>query len=141
MLAISRTSPASSCRGLSAGIAAIVVQLGLAMMPLPAFATCSGLTSLTTSGTAGSIRQAEELSMTTAPAAAKRSASARDAVAPAENSAMSSPAGSAVAASSTVTSPPDQGSVEPADRAEAKKRISATGKSRSASSRRMTAPT
>ena len=34
--AISRTSPASSCSGLSTGIAAIVVQFGLAMMPLRA---------------------------------------------------------------------------------------------------------
>ena len=32
--AISRTSPASSCSGLSTGIAAMVVQFGLAMMPL-----------------------------------------------------------------------------------------------------------
>ena len=60
-----RTSPASSCSGLSTGIAAIVVQFGLAMMPLRASATASGFTSLTTSGTSGSIRQAEELSMTT----------------------------------------------------------------------------
>ena len=70
MLATTRTSPAASCSGLSTGIAAIVVQLGLAMIPLRASATASGLTSLTTSGTSGSMRQAEELSMTTAPAAA-----------------------------------------------------------------------
>ena len=44
--------------------------------------------------------------MTTAPAAAKRGASSRDVVAPAENSAMSRPVGSAVAASSTTISPP-----------------------------------
>jgi hypothetical protein len=48
-------------------------------------------TSLTTSGTSGSIRQAEELSTTTAPAPAYRGASTRDAAAPAENSAMSRP--------------------------------------------------
>jgi hypothetical protein len=57
---------------LSTGIAAIVVQFGFAMMPLGA-AAC-GLTSLTTSGTSGSIRHALELSMTTAPASAKRGA-------------------------------------------------------------------
>src|SRR4051794_26372880 len=68
--AISRTSPASSCNTLSTGIAAMVVQLGLAMMPLTASPIASGLTSLTTSGTDGSIRKADELSMTMAPAAA-----------------------------------------------------------------------
>ena len=54
---------------------------------------------------------------------------------------MSSPLGSAVAASSTVISLPRHGRVEPADRAEAKNRISAIGKSRSSSSRRITVPT
>ena len=83
--------PASSCSGLSTGIAAIVVQLGLAMMPLRALAIVAGLTSLTTSGTSGSIRHADELSMTMAPAAANRGASSRDEVAPAENRAMSRP--------------------------------------------------
>ena len=50
-----------------------------------------GLTSLTTSGTSGSMRHAEELSTTTAPAATTRGASRRDAVAPAENNARSRP--------------------------------------------------
>ena len=70
--AISRTSPASSCSGLSTGIAAIVVQFGLAMIPLRASAIASGLTSETTSGTSGSIRNAEELSTTIDPASANR---------------------------------------------------------------------
>ena len=124
MLATSRTSPASSCSGLSTGIAAIVVQFGLAMIPLRARRTASGLTSLTTSGTSGSIRQAEELSTTTAPAAANRGASPARSSAPAENSAMSMPAGSAVSASSTMTSRSPQAIVEPAERAEAKNRMS-----------------
>ena len=47
--------------------------------------------------------------------------------APAENSAMSSPVGSAVAASSTVISRPAKGRVVPAERAEAKKRTSSAG--------------
>ena len=81
---------------MSTGIAAIVVQFGLAMIPLRASAMASGLTSLTTSGTSGSIRQADELSTTVTPASANRGASARDVVAPAEKSAMSSPLGSAV---------------------------------------------
>ena len=54
---------------------------------------------------------------------------------------MSMPDESAVAASSTTMSSPRHGSVVPAERAEAKKRIRPTGKSRSSSSRRMTAPT
>ena len=89
------------------------------------------MTSETTSGTSGSIRQAEELSTTITPAAANAGASAREVVAPAEKSAMSSPLGSAVAASSTTTSRPANGSTVPAERAEAKKRISSTGKARS----------
>ncbi len=87
------------------GIAAIVVQLGLAMMPRPAAITsaaASGLTSETTSGIAGSLRNAEELSTTITPASTNFWASAREVVAPAENSATSSPLGSAVEASSTV---------------------------------------
>ena len=70
-----RRRPASACSGWSTGIAAIVVQFGLATMPLGRYARASPLTSLTTSGTSGSIRQAEELSTTTAPAAANRGAS------------------------------------------------------------------
>ena len=61
----------------STGMAAMVVQFGLATMPLGRRSRACGLTSDTTSGTSGSIRHAEELSMTTAPAAATRGASAR----------------------------------------------------------------
>ena len=85
-------------------MAAMVVQLGLAMMPLTASSIASGLTSLTTRGTAGSMRNADELSMTMAPAPANVGASAREVDAPAENSAMSIPPTSAVAASSTTMS-------------------------------------
>lgn len=84
-------SPASACRGRSTGIAAIVVQFGLAMIPFGRFAAACGLTSETTSGTSGSIRQPEELSITTAPAAATFGASSFDVVLPAENSTMSRP--------------------------------------------------
>ena len=123
-----RSRPASSCSGFSTGIAAIVVQLGLAMMPLRALAISPGFTSLTMSGTSGSIRQADELSMTVTPAAANFGASSLELVAPDENRAMSRPDGSAVDASSTVISPPFHGSVEPAERAEAKNRTSSMGK-------------
>ena len=112
--------PAASESGLRTGIAAIVVQLGFAMMPLRASTTASGLTSDTTSGTSGSRRHADELSMTIAPAAANRSACAFDVAPPAENSAMSMPARSAVATSSTTTSVPFQSSTLPAERADAK---------------------
>src|SRR6478752_4364500 len=120
--AIRRTRPASSWSGLSTGIAAMVVQLGLAMMRRPdrASSIAPGLTSLTTSGTSSSIRKADELSTTTTPASANRGAWAREVVAPAENSAMSSPLGSAVEASSTVISVVAEGSTVPAERAEAK---------------------
>ncbi len=72
------------------------------------------------SGTSGSMRHADELSMTSTPAAAKRGACTFDIVAPAEKIATSRPVGSAVAASSTTTSAPFQGSVVPALRSEAK---------------------
>src|ERR1700712_1989121 len=141
-----RSRPASSCSTLSTGMAAMVVQFGLAMMPLGACRASSGFTSLTTRGTSGSIRQAEELSITIAPAAAKRGACTFDVAPPAENSAMSMPDRSAVSASSTtmswtLPSGATHGRVVPAERAEAKKRISSTGKRRSASRRRITPPT
>jgi hypothetical protein len=84
-------------------MAAMVVQLGLATMPLGMFRKACGLTSDTTSGTSGSLRQAEELSMTIAPAAAALGASSREVSPPAEKNTMSRPAKSAVAASSTTT--------------------------------------
>ncbi len=83
-------------------MAAIVVQLGFAMMPLGGRIASSGLTSETTSGTSGSIRQADELSITIAPAAATLGAVASEAVLPMEKSARSRSVKSAVAASSTM---------------------------------------
>ncbi len=101
-------------------MAAIVVQLGLAMMPSSAAATSPGFTSETTSGTRSSIRQADELSTTVAPASATRGAHSFEVEPPAENRATSRPAKSAVSMSSTTTSPAPQGSALPADLAEAK---------------------
>ena len=69
----------------------MVVQLGLATMPFSMWSRAPGLTSATTRGTAGSIRHAEELSITTAPAAAIRGEIRRDASAPIDTSAMSTP--------------------------------------------------
>ena len=73
-----RVSPASSCSGLKTGMATMVVQFGLATMPLGMWCSASALASGTTSGTSGSRRQADELSMTMAPAAARRGASSRE---------------------------------------------------------------
>ena len=120
---------------------AIVVQLGFAMIPFGVFMRSSGLTSLTTRGTSGSRRQADELSTTMAPAAAAFGASSSEAVLPLENTAMSMPLRSATDPSSTTTSPSAHGSVVPADRADAKKRTSSSGKRRCCSSVRMTLPT
>ena len=51
----------------------------------------SGLTSGTTSGTSGSMRKCEVLSMTTAPAAAAFGANIAEILAPGEDSTMSMP--------------------------------------------------
>ncbi len=105
---------------MSTGIAAIVVQFGLATMPLGMSSRSSALTSETTSGTSGSLRHALELSTTTAPAAATTGAHCLEVAPPLENNATSRPEKSAVAVSSTVTCSPFHGRVVPADRAEAK---------------------
>jgi hypothetical protein len=80
-----RSIRASRCSGASATISCMVEQLGLAMIPRGRWRTISGLTSLTTSGTSSSPRKAEELSITTAPAAANLGAYSRDTSPPAEN--------------------------------------------------------
>ena len=65
--AIIPCSCASSCNGARTGIAAIVVQFGLAIIPFGVLVTALAFTSGTTRGTSGSIRHADELSMTKAP--------------------------------------------------------------------------
>ena len=62
--------PPPACSAPRASIIVRVVQLGLAMIPLGRLRPAPGLTSGTTSGTSGSIRNAPELSTTTAPCAA-----------------------------------------------------------------------
>ena len=73
------------------------------------------------------MRHAEELSTTMAPAAAARGAMDFDDVAPEDIRAISIPAKSAVLASSTVMARPIQSRVDPAERAEPKKRTSSAG--------------
>ena len=91
----------------------------------------SGLTSLTTSGIVGSIRHALELSMTVAPRATACGASSREASAPAENRAMSTPSNASPTASADlVRLAVDRDG--PAGRPpEASRRSSPTGNSRS----------
>ena len=72
-------------------MATMVVQLGLAMIPFGNRSRAPGLTSETTRGTSGSLRQAEELSMTMAPAAATLGARTREAAPPAEKKTRSRP--------------------------------------------------
>ena len=98
------------------GMAAIVVQFGLATMPFGIRSSASGLTSTPRAARPGPSGAPDELSITIAPAAVKRGASCAGLVAPAENRAMSRRETSAVAASSTTTSPPRHGSVRPAER-------------------------
>ena len=78
----------------------IATQFGLAMIPrCPAMA--AAFTSGTTSGTSSRMRNAEELSTTTAPRPAATGANRRDVAPPAENSAMSMPSSAASVSSST----------------------------------------
>src|SRR5699024_10541949 len=103
----------------------MVVQFGLAIMPLAGFFTACGFTSATTSGTAACLRYAEELYSTDAPAAAKTGAHCLEVEPPAENNAISTSATDSSViwerSSTTILSPRNSSSV-PAERGEAKKR-------------------
>src|SRR5205823_7811112 len=121
-------SPAASCRGFSTHVSGIVQQFGFARIP-SCSATRSPFTSGTTSGTPGSSRYADDLSIATAPPRTTCGTSSRDASVPTEKSATSmSPAASASAVASSTTVP--SASVDPADRAEAKARTLSKPRSR-----------
>ena len=125
-------------------MAAMVVQFGLATMPFDGVFASAPLTSETTSGTSSSLRQAEELSMTVAPASANTGAHSREVEPPAENRAMSTSAtdsGVTWVRSSTVISSPRNSRVVPAERGDAKKRTLSAGKLRSSRIDRITRPT
>ena len=101
----------------------------------------SGLTSLTTSGTAGSMRNAAELSTTArrpplrgAPTRARGDRRRRSPRCRGRRS-------SRRASTSHATSPPANGSLRPSERADAYARSSLTGNSRSSSSRSISVPT
>ncbi len=118
----------------------MVEQFGLAMMP-SCHSASPGFTWLTMSGTPASIRQALELSMTVAPRAAASGASWRDTSVPAEKRAMSTPSKASGIASPTVSVRPSALTVDPAERPEASRRSSPTGKLRSASTWIIVRPT
>ena len=94
----------------------VAEQFGTPMMPLcPAM--LAALISGITSGTSGSIRKADELSMTTAPAATAIGEKRLETLLPAENSAMSTPSNERSLSSSTTIRCPRKSSVLPAERA------------------------
>jgi len=118
---------------LSATTIWMVEQFGLAMMfflwkPVSA----ERLTSGTTSGTSGSIRNCEVLSITTQPAPAALGAYSAETLAPGENRPMSMPRKSKVARSwtSTVRSSPNETRL-PVERSDARATTSSTGNFRS----------
>jgi hypothetical protein len=119
------------CRWIGhSGIKAVIAeQLGTAMMPL-----CSAirrpLISGMASGTLGSMRKAEELSITTAPALTAIGENFRDTPLPAENSAISTPSKESAPSCSMVIVSPRKLSVCPADRLLASALSFLTGKAR-----------
>src|SRR3954463_11505054 len=132
--------PACLRIGPSATTVCIVVQFGLATMPLwPSRA--SGFTSDTTSGTSSCIRHWDELSTTTAPASANRGAHSSLTLDPAEKRAMSKPWIASSSSGRTVSGPPPHSFVRPAERSEAKGTTSSAGNERSCSTSSMVEPT
>ena len=120
----------------------MVEQFGLAMMPRRMRPSACGLTSGTTSGTSGSMRNWLVLSMTVQPEAAARGACTAETAAPGLNSPMSQPAKSNVSRLRTLSTvlSPNEISL-PAERGEARATSSPTGKSRCASVLMISRPT
>ena len=101
-----------------------VVQFGLEIIPRGRFCASSGFTSGTTSGTSESIRNAPELSTTTAPRAAAIGPHSAEISSGTSNIAMSMPSNASGDNATTVNSSPRQINFLPAERADAIKRIS-----------------
>ena len=101
-----------------------VVQFGLEIIPLGRFFISFGLTSGTTRGTFLSIRNAPELSTTTAPRAAAIGAHSAEISSGTSNIAISIPSNASGERATTVNSSPRQINFLPALRADAIKRIS-----------------
>src|ERR1700733_178213 len=105
----------------------MVEQLGLAMI-LSSLVRTSAFSSGTTSFLLGSMRQAEELSMTVIPAAANLGAHSREGLPPAENRASAGFAAMASVALTTLYFFPLNSTSFPTDFSEATGRSSVTGK-------------
>ena len=94
----------------------------------------------TTSGTVGSIRNAFDLSTTTAPARAAMGACSFDCAVPAEKKAMSIPRSASGVTFSTRTASPANATLFPTERSDANARSSRTGNFRSSRIRRVISP-
>jgi hypothetical protein len=137
---VTRLRPAAWCSGHSGMTATSATQFGLAITPRCA-ASAAAFTSGTTSGVSWSMRKAEELSTTIAPAAAAIGANSREVPAPAEKKATSTPSKAPLASVSTRTGLPLNSSSRPAERADARSRSVPTGKPRRSSWPISSAPT
>jgi hypothetical protein len=94
----------------------IVEQFGFARIPLCSLMRCALISGIT-SGTFGSMRKADELSITTAPALTAIGANFLEMPPSAENSAMSTPSKEFSVSSSITIRCPRKSSVLPAERA------------------------
>lgn len=120
--------------------ATAVVQLGLEMIPrCPA--TSSPLISGTTRGTFSVNRNADELSTTTAPEFTATGTNSLEIVAPALKNTTSMQLKESTVSALTSSSSPRNARVLPAERADANKRIEATGKFRRSITRNISSPT
>ncbi len=120
----------------------IVVQFGTAMMPGCGHpSSASGFTSGTDNGTSGSMRNALELSMQTAPVAAISGRKAREIAPPAETNATSTPRAASTVSSRTSCSVSANVTRRPALRALASGTNSSTGNRRSSRMRIISRPT
>src|SRR6516225_7146480 len=119
----------------------MVEQLGLATIPLGIRARAPALTSGTTSGTSGSMRQALELSMTTAPARAAMGLYSRLTDAGVLDRTISTPANASGRSGSTGYDLPLKVSDLPALRSEARNLMLRKGNECSSSTCRMISPT
>ncbi|CAB4832811.1 unannotated protein [freshwater metagenome] len=117
------------------------MQFGFEIIPLGRFLISCGLTSGTISGTSASIRNAPELSTTTAPRAAAIGAHSAEISSGTSNIATSMPSKASGDSATTVSSWPRHISFFPALRAEAIKRISPHTSLRSDKILSMTVPT
>ena len=100
------------------------MQFGFEIIPLGRFFAIFGFTSGTTSGTSGSMRNAPELSTTTAPRSAAIGAHSALISSGTSNIAISIPSKASGESATTVNSSPRQVNFLPALRAEAIRRIS-----------------